>query len=81
LGWDTQIPRNPNPNKTQKSQALQKNHQNLDPNISKFLKFFPNLTQKSQIGILGYFFGKSFQAFGIFWVKVLLIFGLGLGFR
>jgi hypothetical protein len=35
LGWDTQIPRNPNPNKTHKSHTQPKNHQNFDPKIPK----------------------------------------------
>jgi hypothetical protein len=64
LGLDTQIP-----SKTKKSQTQPKNHQNLDSNIQKFLKFFPNPRNPNR-----FFLGK-FSGFWDIWVKVLVIFG------
>jgi hypothetical protein len=54
LGWDTQIPRNSNPNKTQKSQTKLKNHRNFDPKVSKARKLFPkNFMRWDFLGFLG----------------------------
>ncbi len=36
------------PDRWLEKKSQPKNHQNLDPNIPKFWKFFPNLTQKTQ---------------------------------
>ncbi len=93
LGWDTQIPRNPNPNKTQMCKPnpkitktltqISQNSENFPQTWLKNSKKSKSLKspKKSQPKNVKFWvvFWEKFSGFWDFWAKVLVIFGSCLG--